>query len=486
MQVVTTHPTLLVIFGATGNLAETKIFPSIFDLLSKGSITDSFHVVAFARKPFTDAAYRELISMWVKKTKKAADEDLLRSFLSRIYYVQGNFDEAKAYQTLQEKLIVVDEKVCGTCSNKLFYLATPPTLYENILNQIALSGLSIPCIGPRGGWTRLLIEKPFGNDLETARSLDHLLGLLFEEDQIFRIDHYLAKETLQNILAFRFANGIFEPLWNKDHIVSVDIVMSESKTVGNRGAFYDGIGALKDVGQNHLLQMLALITLERPADFTASSVRDARALICKTFISPKKEDVVRARYTGYTQEENVSSLSETETAFLLRTFIDTPRWKGVPFYLGSGKGFAESEVSITLYFKRPPMNAFGGEAREWENALTFHIQPKEGIELSFLAKRPGFDMEVEDRHLSFSYPEIRDSEEGRKTPNAYERVLFDCIKGDQTLFASTAEVDASWSYVASIVEAWQGIPLKEYEVGTSFRSWARNHFKEGFGDPLKK
>lgn len=483
MKASTDYPTVLVIFGATGNLAETKIFPSLFDLFLGGFISDSFHVVAFARKQFSDQDYQSLVSDWIKKGKSEVDEVKLSNFLSRVHYIVGNFDDEHAYEALQKKLLKVDEEVFKVCSNKLFYLAVPPNLYENILNRIAFSGLSIPCIGPGGGWTRILIEKPFGNDLQTARSLDHLLGLLFEEDQIFRIDHYLAKETIQNILAFRFGNGIFEPLWNKNHIVSVDIIASESNTIGSRGAFYDDIGALKDVGQNHLLQMLALIALPAPSDFSATSIRKARAEVLSSLVLPTKNDVYRARYAGYVNEKNVKDNSTTETAFALRVFLNTPRWEGVPFFLGSGKGFSESEVSITVYFKRPRMLGFGGEDCERENALMFRIQPKEGITLSFLAKRPGFGIELHEKQLSFSYEDETKKPNELKIPNAYERVLYDCIRGDQTLFTSTAEVDASWSFVASVIDAWQSVKLSEYDKKVPFRLWARNNFTEGFGDP---
>ncbi len=476
MIVATHHPTLLVIFGATGNLAETKIFPSLFHLFEEGRLPKDFHVVAFARKPFSDASFRSLVSSWLTNISDRSHT----SFLERIHYVPGDFDNNAAYANLSEKLHSFDEATFSACSNKLLYLAVPPHLYEPILKHISHVGLSIPC-HDNAGWTRILLEKPFGNDLVTAQKLDHMLGTMFDEQQIFRIDHYLAKETLQNILAFRFSNGMFEPLWNNKHIAAVDVIMSESHDVKKRGAFYDGVGALKDVGQNHLLQMLALVAMDRPSDFNAEAIRAKRAAILTSLKTPKKEDVVRGQYVGYRYEAGVAPDSHTETAFALKTFLHTPRWAGVPFFLGSGKGFHSSHASITVYFKRPDMCAFGGDACAYENALMFRLHPHEGIEISFLAKQPGFGMELERRKLSFTYHDpVRTM--GR-APTAYERVLFDCIKGDQTLFASTAEVDASWSYIAKVIDAWQSQTVQSYDRHVPFVLWARSFFPAGFGDP---
>ena len=350
----------------------------------------------------------------------------------------------------------------------------PPTLYEGILTNIADSALNIPC-ADGSGWTRILIEKPFGNDTKTAQSLDKLLGKLFEEEQIFRIDHYLAKESLQNILAFRFANSMFEPLWNRQYIDKVHIKLFEKVTVENRGQFYDGVGALKDVGQNHILAMLALIAMDEPKSLAVDDIRRerARALSKLKIISPRNLEkfVVRGQYDGYISEHGVVADSVTETYFRIEANVQSPRWKGVPFYLESGKAFAEAKTEIDIYFKSSsckPGNAkalHGGDHKciEKKNILTFRIQPDEGIKVRFFVKTPGISMGTEPKVLKFKYADTLSH------PSAltdYERLIHDAFEGDQTLFASTDEIMASWKFVTPILESWGNLPMKKYKKGT--------------------
>jgi glucose-6-phosphate 1-dehydrogenase len=331
---------------------------------------------------------------------------------------------------------------------------------DKILRQLAASGLTVPCADDTG-WTRILIEKPFGSDIQTARNLDKLLGSLFKEEQIFRIDHYLAKEALQNIIAFRFANSMFEPLWNKDHISRVHIKLFEKDGVEGRGAFYDPLGALRDVGQNHMCMMLAIMTMNDPKEFTADAIRRERARILSKLkpldLRMLRKTAVRGQYEGYRSDKAISPLSQTETYFRIEASIDTPRWNKVPFFLESGKALSETKTEIDVYFKNPKK---GGE----ENILTFRIQPDEGIKVKFFVKVPGYSFAVEPKTLKFKYSDVASF---ALIPNDYERLIHDAFTGDQTLFASTAEIIASWKFVTPILENWSKLPLVPYEKGAT-------------------
>jgi glucose-6-phosphate 1-dehydrogenase len=383
-------------------------------------------------------------------------EEDIKHFIDHMYYEQGNFDEPQSYAQLSQRLKLIDDGF-GQCSNKLFHLSIPPSLYESIFDRLANSGLTIPCGGDEG-WTRVLVEKPFGNDVETAKNLDKKLGQLFNENQIFRIDHYLAKEALQNIMAFRFANSLFEPLWNHHHIDKVHIKLLEKIGMERRGATYDYIGALKDVGQNHILQMLALIAMDNPDSFDAVEIRNARAHILKHLrpMTPRNinQFAVRGQYEGYKTETGVREYSQTETYFRLETYIDTARWKNVPFYLESGKSLYETKTEIDIYFKN--------ESEERQNVLTFRIQPDEGIKIRFWVKTPGFDMKVEPKTMKFKYADFQSLS---VLPDAYEKVLFDAIMGDQTLFTSTDEVLYAWKYISTVISSWNAVPLTIYKKG---------------------
>lgn len=445
-------PTTIVIFGATGDLSARKLLPALFHLYRKHIVVGPLHIVGFSRGNMTNEEFRVFAARAIAKSWHGKqDKEAEGRFLRTLSYQQGIFEDLLAYRTVAQCLASIDEKL-HFCSNKLLYLAASPAHYETILRKLSRSGLTIPCSHDEG-WTRVLIEKPFGNNLKTAQKLDRLLGTLFAEEQIFRIDHYLAKETLQNILSFRFSNALFEHVWNNKFIERIDIRLLEQAGIAGRGAFYDSTGALRDVGQNHLLQMLALVAMQNPGEMNAENIRNKRVEVLHALQPIAKEKiaghVMRGQYTGYRKERDVARNSETETYFRLTAFLSGARWRGVPFVLESGKMLKESKAEIEVRFRAPAHN----------NTLTFRIQPDEGIAIQFWAKRPGLSSQVEARTLSFRYhekDEIRD---------AYEKLLFDALRGDQTLFASTDEVMASWKFVMSILSAWDKTKLYPYRRG---------------------
>lgn len=459
-------PTIITIFGAMGDLSTQKLLPSLFDLFQKNYLTKTFKVVGVSRKEVSDAEYREFARGAILAKKKPSNTEEIDDFLSHLSYTQGFFDEIESYTHLSS---VLNEKEAelGQCANKLFYLAVPPIYYKNIFENLSRSGLMKPC-SVDSGWARVLVEKPFGNDIATAQELDNTLGRLFKEEQVFRIDHYLAKEVLQDILMFRFSNLLFEPLWNSKYIERVELSLFEKRGVEGRGAFYDETGALRDVGQNHLLQMLAFIAMEDPIELYAENIRTERFRVLKSLRPLTRETVssvaVRGQYEGYLDVPMVSHGSKTETYFKIKAFIDNERWQGVPFFIESGKALTENKTEIKIYFKKtesclcPP-----GAKHNHQNILTFRIQPDEGISILFWAKKPGLFLDLEPKELSFSY---RSSSQAVPLADAYEKVLFDGIAGDQMLFASTGEVSAAWNFITPILALWQDIPLHQYLRGT--------------------
>lgn len=471
------HPTIFVILGITGDLASRKLIPALLELYAKRQLPQRFAIIGFSRRVFSREEFREYIRSRMNVKLGQYREEDIKHFLDHMSYEQGMFDNEGSYTRLAARLKSIDDR-WGQCSNKLFHLSVPPILYEGILRNLAHSGLTEACDDGMG-WTRVLIEKPFGNDMDTARSLDKLLGSLFEEEQIFRIDHYLAKEVLQNIISFRFSNSIFEPLWNRKYIDKVHIKLFERSGIEGRGAFYDGTGALKDVGQNHMLMMLATIAMEAPKSFSASSIRRERAKIIQSLksIPPRalSKHLVRGQYAGYMQEPGVSPSSQTETYFRLQAEIASARWKGVPFFLESGKALAESKVEIDIYFKeskevRSMEKGEGGKKKDEvavnrQNILTFRIQPDEGIRVKFFVKVPGYDFKTEAKTLKFKYSDAASFDE---IPNDYERLIRDAFVGDQTLFASTDEIMASWKYMMPIINNLKNIPLVLYDKGAQY------------------
>ena len=456
--VTTATPTIFIIFGITGDLAGRKLLPALLNLYVKKQLPNKFAIVGFSRKPFTREDFRVFVREHMNIKTGQYKEEEVKHFIDHMYYEQGNFDASSSYAQLAQRLKNIDDTF-HQCSNKLFHLSIPPSLYESIFQHLSNSGLTIPCGGDEG-WTRILVEKPFGNDSEMAKKLDKKLGELFDENQVFRIDHYLAKEALQNILAFRFSNSLFEPLWNRKHVDKVHIKLLEKIGMEGRGAFYDGIGALKDVGQNHMLQMLALIAMEPPASTDAATIRNERAKVLNRLQPMTAKNiasrVVRGQYEGYKFEGGVKEYTQTETYFRIESYINNARWKNVPFYLESGKSLADTKTEIDVYFKNE-------KDEERQNILTFRIQPDEGIKIRFWVKTPGFTMDVEPKLLKFKYS---DSASLSVLPDAYEKVLRDAIIGDQTLFTSTEEVASAWKYVTSVLSSWNIVPLTIYKKGS--------------------
>ena len=407
-------PVCFVIFGITGDLSRSKLIPAIFNLYKRRQLPNKFKVVGYSRRDIAPADFRNYVKEIIGKDD--------RKFLDHFTYVQGQFDPAADYRKLSAALSAVDDLEFGECSHKLFYLAVPPIHYGLIAKRLSASGLTIPC-GGRTGWTRVLIEKPFGRDITTARKLNLELAKLFKEEQIFRIDHYLGKAASQKILDFRFAGGSREKNWNNKYIERLEIDLLEKEGVKHRGAFYDEIGALRDVGQNHILQMLALTTMRRPRSLSSGAIRAERAKILESLRPFKpgelKEVVRRGQYEGYRKEEGVDHGSQTETFFDMTVELMNKNWKGVPIKLRSGKGLPENRVEARVYFKR-------------------------------ILKPVKFDY----RH------------QGKNRMDAYEKVLLDCVRGDQTIFTSTREVEAAWEFITPILRLWKKLPLTVYQRGT--------------------
>lgn len=439
---------------------ERKLLPAVFHLHQTGFLPTLFRVIGFAKENLTDEEYRNWLRKSIpKKGKKIND------FLQKFSYQAGLFEEILSYKELGKKLGFIDGKF-RVCANKLFYLAVPPNYYETIFNNLAKSGLTKPC-SPEEGWTRVLVEKPFGEDLAKAKKLDKLLEKLFKEIQVYRIDHYLAKETISNLLVFRFANSVFENLWNKDFIEKIEIRLLEKGGVEKRGLFYDNLGALRDVGQNHLLQMLALITMEAPLALSSDAIREKKLQILQSLHRLTNQEIKtntkRAQYQGYLKIPGVRHNSKKETYFKIKTFLNLPKWQGVPIILESGKKMKENlaEIKITFKGKVPCPFCWGEQIEQHKNTLTFSVSPREGILFSFHSKKPGSKNQVEKRDLHFFYEESYKKE---KLLPDYEKLLIDSFLGDQTLFLSTKEILACWEFIDPILKGWQKnlVPLKIY------------------------
>lgn len=447
-----TLPTIIVIFGITGDLVKKKILKALYDLYIKKALPQRFRVYGFSRRAYDDAAIREHL-LAIMKRGNFPDPELYEQFLSAFYYVEGNFYEPNAYKSLATVLGRVDGK-WSVCSNKLFYLAVPPAAYETIFSHLAESGLTIPC-SPEEGWTRVILEKPFGTDLTTAKKLDMQLGALFKEEQIYRVDHYLAKETVRNIIAFRFSNVFLEPAWNNKYIEKIEVRLWEKNTVSERGEFYDKVGALRDVGQNHLLQLLALFIMDEPTRFTPEEIKKERADALASLKIFTKEQVkintVRGQYEGFLQEKGVRESSNTETYFKIKALSDKSNFRGVPLYIESGKGMKENSTEVIVTFKQST-SPFIDATESTQNVLHYKIVPEEKISMNFLAKKPGFEFIVKEHELGFDYRQAYDKS---LFVDDYEALLYDIIKGDQTLFVSTQEIISQWKFIEPIVKAWE-------------------------------
>lgn len=463
---VEAEPTLLVIFGATGDLARNKIFPSLFDLYLKHQLPHSFTVIGSTHRPFGDDDFREYLRQEVFTTEQY-DRAIVEEFLSHVVFVSGDFDTQDTYTRIGERIASIEAKI-GLCPNKLFYLSTSPQFYESILHHLADSKIAEACSDDN--WARILLEKPFGKDTHTAQQLDALLGELFNEGQVFRIDHYMAKESVRNLMTFRLANTIFEPAWNKDYVESVTIRMREEVGVEGRGKFYDAFGALRDVGQNHLLQMLALVAMEPCVSQSDSELRDHRADVLQKLIPLSPEDmktqVVRGQYEGYRSIDGVSDTSDTETYFSITAYLDIPRWEGVPFVIESGKALSEDCAEISISFRNDRSASFLPQEYKdaGRNVLTFRIKPEEKITLDVWVGTPGEKDEAVCNTFSFNYGDLINHE--RKHIDAYEKILQDCISGDHTVFPRTDEVMAAWKFITPILEQFDTLPLHTYRPGS--------------------
>jgi glucose-6-phosphate 1-dehydrogenase len=443
---------IFVIFGASGDLTRRKLLPAIYNLAESGHLPESFAIVGVARNKIEEAAFRQQMRQHVLGAEgEPLDPEKWKRIEDRLYYVPGEFTDPQLYQRLGQTLDRLQSRD-QVPPNYLFYFAIPPELFGTVGQQLAESGLT----KEDAGWRRVIIEKPFGYDLASARKLQQELAVGLRESQIYRIDHYLGKETVQNILAFRFANGIFEPIWNRRYVDHVQMTVAEEDGIGTRGAYYDRAGALRDIVQNHMFQVLTLVAMEPPISFRGEDVRDEKVKVLHAVSPITDEDVrrhvVRAQYDGYLGEKNVAPESRTETFVAMRLFIDSWRWAGVPVYLRTGKRLPRRSTEVAVQFKRAPLALFRQTRVESlnPNVLLIRIQPDEGISLSFHAKEPGPFEKLGTVTMDFSYSEYFKAEPS----TGYETLLFDAMTGDQTLFHRMDMVEAGWQIVDPILKAW--------------------------------
>jgi glucose-6-phosphate 1-dehydrogenase len=461
----------LIVFGVTGDLAGRKLIPALYHLDRENALAEGTEIIGFSRSVPDDKTLREhLLRQAEKYSRSTIDNNAWAAFEKRITGVAGSADDPEAYRRLLARLEEEGSKR-ATGGNRLFYLATPASAFPTILKHLKETGL---VSRPRSGapWSRVIVEKPFGRDLASAMELNRVAARTLDESQIYRIDHYLGKETVQNILVLRFANAIFEPVWNRKHIDHIQITAAESIDIEGRGRFYEETGVLRDIVQNHLLQVLALVAMEAPVSFEADEIRDMKTMVFRSLrpIIPELagDIVVRGQYKGYLQESAVASDSRVPTFMAMRAEIDNWRWQGVPFYLRAGKGLGKKVTEVAIHFKPIPHCLFGSAEvchQVEDNVLVIRIQPDEGMQLRLASKVPGRDFTIGSVAMDFLYA----GGFGKELPEAYERLLLDAVNGDATLYARRDGVEESWRYVTPILEAWEADqtgPLPQYRMGS--------------------
>jgi glucose-6-phosphate 1-dehydrogenase len=485
----TPDPCALVIFGASGDLTQKKLFPALYSLAFRKLLPSRFAVVGVARTEETDDEFKARMKEAVQQHgRDEFRDDVWDSLAEGMHYVATDFADEGGENAVAKKLTEVDEQH-GLEGNRVYYLAIPPSVFPTVVSALGKRRTA-------QGWTRLIVEKPFGHDLESAHELTATIHEHFSEDEVFRIDHYLGKETVQNMLALRFANGIFEPIWNRQFIDHVQITVAESIGIEGRAGYYEQAGAIRDIFQNHLLQLLAITAMEPPIDFTAESVRNEKVKVLRSLHTPGPKSVVRGQYgrgfvegdevVGYREEEGVDPRSMTETYVAAKLYVDNWRWADTPFYVRMGKRLARRETTIAIQFKRAPHPPFEETAADGlrPNVLLVHIQPDEGVSLAIGAKVPGQGMTIRTVHMDFLYGGAFRT----GMPEAYERLILDCMIGDATLFTRTDEVDEQWKLVDAIVAAWKrdrpsfpnyaagtwGPPSADELLHRDGRSWRRH------------
>ena len=467
-------PCGMVLFGVTGDLSRKKVMPAIYDLANRGLLPPGFSLVGFARRDWANQDFAQIVHDSVKQYARTEfREEVWNQLAEGFRFVPGNFNDDAAFEELRRTIEELDE-VRGTGGNHAFYLAIPPGFFGDVVGQLQKHGLAE---AEEGSWRRVVVEKPFGHDLESARELNNTLAGVFASGSIFRIDHYLGKETVQNILAMRFANEMFEPIWNANYVDHVQITMAEDIGIGGRAGYYDGIGAARDVIQNHLIQLMCLVAMEEPTSFDAVSLRIEKQKVLSSVVLPKRLDLTTARgqyaagwqggekVEGFLDEEGIKKTSTTETFAAVTLHVDTRRWAGVPFYLRTGKRLGRRVTEVAIVFKRAPHLPFTASATEelTQNALVIRVQPDEGMTIRFGSKVPGTAMEIRDVNMDFAYGGSFTEE----SPEAYERLILDVLLGDPPLFPRHEEVELSWQILDPILESWakKGKP-EAYPSGT--------------------
>ncbi len=475
-------PTAMIAFGASGDLVQRKLLPSIAQIHRRGLLSEQFCLLGCSRTEYSDEQFRQVAADAIRHSTGGISPSELTALLDRFYYLGGDYSDPGAYERIRTRLVELRRKhAIDGCD--LFYLSVPPILYDTIIKHLGSSGLSCKNDPECRQRARLVVEKPFGRDLDSATQLNQTISKWFEESQVYRIDHYLGKETVQNIMIFRFANAIFEPIWNRNHIDNIQITIAETLGVEHRASYYDDSGAIRDMFQNHVLQVLALVAMEPPISFDADPIRDEKVKLLRTVRPFDPENlagsIVRGRYgvgringqdvPAYLSEKGIAPNSRTETYVAAKLFIDNWRWKDVPFYLRTGKRLAKKNTEIVVTFKEPPHSLFGsvGLHHMPPNVLAFQIQPQEGISLRFQAKRPGSKICIGTLDMKFRYQDIF----GVEMPESYQRLLLDCMTGDQTLYTRFDGIEVTWQLLMPVLQAWERSDEKPYEYPAGSESF---------------